>query len=119
MHTGAWRPGLDLAGRRVAVVGTGASAIQVVPRACAPVVERMHLFQRTPAWILPRHDRATTPRERRVFRRLPVAQQVVRAGQYWRRELTTSAFTSAPWLMSLAERRAPGAPGPAGSRPHG
>jgi cation diffusion facilitator CzcD-associated flavoprotein CzcO len=55
LHTARWDPGLDLAGKRVAVIGTGASAVQVVP-SIAPVVERLSVFQRTPVWCLPKLD---------------------------------------------------------------
>ena len=56
-HSARWDHDLDLAGRRVAVIGTGASAIQFVPE-IQPSVERLTLFQRTPAWVMPRRDRA-------------------------------------------------------------
>lgn len=105
MHTARWDHGVDLAGRAVAVVGTGASAIQVVP-ALQPVAARIDLYQRTPAWILPRRDRAVAEWERRLFRAVPAAQRAVRGGQFWRRELTTSAFTTRPALMDLARRTA-------------
>ena len=59
-HSATWDHGRDLAGRRVAVIGTGASAIQFVPR-IQPRVGQLHLFQRTPPWIIPRRDRAITP----------------------------------------------------------
>ncbi len=67
VHTARWPADLDLRGRRVAIVGTGASAIQVVP-AIAGEVEGLVVFQRTPAWILPRRDRAISARERALFR---------------------------------------------------
>jgi cation diffusion facilitator CzcD-associated flavoprotein CzcO len=57
LHSARWDDDVRLAGRRVAVVGTGASAIQIVP-AIQPVVERLVLFQRTPAWVVPRLDQA-------------------------------------------------------------
>jgi cation diffusion facilitator CzcD-associated flavoprotein CzcO len=85
-HTARWDHGLDLRGRRVAVVGTGASAIQVVPK-IQPLVERMHVFQRTPAWVLPHTDRRIREWERAVYRRFPAAQRLVRHAIYWSREL--------------------------------
>jgi cation diffusion facilitator CzcD-associated flavoprotein CzcO len=77
----------------VAVVGTGASAIQFVPE-IQPVVERLHLFQRTPPWIVPRRDRALSAFERRVFRRLPAAQRLARAAVYLFREVFLLGFRS-------------------------
>src|SRR5438445_489380 len=77
-HSAQWDHSHDLRGRRVAVVGTGASAIQFVPR-IQPLVETLHVFQRTPAWIMPHPDRPLRDWERRVYRMLPALQQAVRA----------------------------------------
>ena len=62
-HSARWDHRADLAGKRVAVIGTGASAIQIVP-AIQPVAGRLTLFQRTPAWVMPRRDRRITGRSR-------------------------------------------------------
>ena len=62
----------DLTGKRVAVIGTGASAVQFVP-AIQPTVGQMTVFQRTPPWIMPRHDHAIAGRRRRLLRAVPVA----------------------------------------------
>jgi cation diffusion facilitator CzcD-associated flavoprotein CzcO len=70
----------------VAVAGTGASAIQFVPQ-IQPQVERLHLFQRTPAWVMPRRDRPLTRFERRLYRRFPAAQRLMRRAIFWGREL--------------------------------
>ena len=86
-HSAAWDHDHDLAGERVAVIGTGASAIQFVPE-IQPRVGRLHLFQRTPAWVLPDMDRPVTARERRLFRRYPVTQRALRAGIYLMQEAT-------------------------------
>ncbi|WP_300017623.1 NAD(P)/FAD-dependent oxidoreductase [Pseudonocardia sp.] len=80
-HSSRWRHDHDLRGRRVAVVGSGASALQFVPR-IAPRVRRLVLFQRSPQWVLPRFDRSVTGLERRLFRRFPAAQRVARLGVY-------------------------------------
>jgi cation diffusion facilitator CzcD-associated flavoprotein CzcO len=85
-HSARWNHDHDLAGERVAVIGTGASAIQFVPQ-IQPVVGRLHVFQRTPPWIMPRTDRPITDLERAIYRRLPIAQKAMRAGIYWSREL--------------------------------
>jgi cation diffusion facilitator CzcD-associated flavoprotein CzcO len=84
-HSAEWDHEHDLDGERVAVIGTGASAIQFVP-AIQPRVGRLHLFQRTPPWITPRRARPLTRVERAVYRRLPAAQKAMRAGIYWARE---------------------------------
>jgi cation diffusion facilitator CzcD-associated flavoprotein CzcO len=73
MHTSRWDHGLDLAGKRVGVVGTGASAVQVIP-AIAPPVGKLTVFQRTPIWCLPKPDRPLGDRERWVLERVPGAR---------------------------------------------
>ena len=85
-HSAAWDHSHDLSGRKVAVIGTGASAIQFIPR-IQPVVESVHVFQRTPAWVLPHTDRPTTETERRLYRRFPMLQKAVRAAIYGAREI--------------------------------
>src|SRR3954451_6256158 len=74
-HSAQWDHSYDIAGKRVAVIGTGASAIQFVP-AIAPKVEQMHVFQRTAPWIMPHTDRPISPRERRLYRRFPLLQRL-------------------------------------------
>lgn len=78
-HTSRWEPEHDLAGKRVAVVGTGSTAIQVVP-ALAPVVGELTVYQREPGWIEPKSERAFTPFERWLYARVPLAQ---RWHRYW------------------------------------
>jgi cation diffusion facilitator CzcD-associated flavoprotein CzcO len=85
-HSAQWQHGHDLTGERVAVVGTGASAIQFVPE-IQPKVGRLVLFQRTPAWIMPHRSRPLSARERRLYRRFPAVQRIVRRGISWGREL--------------------------------
>ncbi|MEV4410703.1 NAD(P)/FAD-dependent oxidoreductase [Catellatospora sp. NPDC049609] len=103
-HSARWRHDLDLTGRRVAVIGTGASAVQFVPR-IAPQAGHLTLFQRTPAWVLPRRDRRITALERRLFRSAPLTHRLVRAGVYWGRELQAVAFLR-PALMRLGQAMA-------------
>ena len=84
-HSATWDHEHDLAGERVAVIGTGASAIQFVPQ-IQPEVDQLHLFQRTPPWVMPRRQRPITRAERALFRRFPAVQRAARAGIYWARE---------------------------------
>jgi len=102
-HSAEWDHEHDLEGERVAVIGTGASAIQFVPHV-QPQVARLHLFQRTPPWIMPHTDRPTSSFERRLYRRLPVAQKIVRAAVYWTRESYVLGFAKRPALGRGAER---------------
>ncbi|HET9656373.1 MAG TPA: alpha/beta fold hydrolase [Kineosporiaceae bacterium] len=101
-HTAQWRHDVDLSGRRVAVVGTGASAVQVVPQ-LQPKVDRLLLFQRTPAWVLPKGDRAITSLERTLYRRVPALQKLARAGIYLGREALVPAFVRHPAALRAAE----------------
>jgi len=104
-HSAAWRHDVDLTGKRVAVVGTGASAIQFVPR-IQPVVGRLHLFQRTPPWVLPKGDRLLSAREQRVFRRVPAVQFAARQAVYWGHEALVAGFVLQPAILRAAERMA-------------
>lgn len=101
-HSARWDHEFDLTGRRVAVIGTGASAIQFVP-AIQPRVEKLFVFQRTAPWIVPRRDRPLEERERQMFRRFPLSQRMRRAAIFWLRELFGYAFRH-PWAMRYFER---------------
>lgn len=102
-HTSAWDHGVPLKDKRVGVIGTGASAIQLVP-AIAPEVGRLVLFQRTAPWVMPRHDRPIGAPLQALFRRLPAARRLLRAGQFWLREAqAASGFTRVSGLTRLAE----------------
>jgi cation diffusion facilitator CzcD-associated flavoprotein CzcO len=101
-HSAEWRHDVDLGGRRVAVVGTGASAIQFVPE-IAEQAAQVDVYQRTAPWVLPRGDRALSDRERSLFARLPVAQRAARATIYWMREAAVLGFASSPRLMKGVE----------------
>ena len=77
LHTARWDHSQDLAGKRVAVIGTGASAVQVIP-AIADEVEHLTVFQRTPIWCLPKYDAPIPPRARWVLGRVPGASRLAR-----------------------------------------
>ena len=102
-HTARWDHDQDLAGQRVAVIGTGASSIQVVPY-LQPEVEQLQVFQRTPPWIVPHPDRPVSDRERRLFRAFPGLQRLARGGIYWALEMRGVGFTVDPRVLKLAER---------------
>ena len=90
-HSARWDHEYDLTGRRVAVVGTGASAVQFVPE-IQPRVAKLDVYQRTPPWIMPRRDYALGPAKRKFYRRFPAAQRLVRALVYLFRELFLVCF---------------------------
>jgi cation diffusion facilitator CzcD-associated flavoprotein CzcO len=104
-HSAQWDHGYDLMGKRVAVVGTGASAIQFVPE-IAKRTARLHIFQRTPPWVLPKPDRAITDFEHTLFRLFPPAQRAFRNVIYWRQEASALGFVVHPSLMRVFERLA-------------
>jgi cation diffusion facilitator CzcD-associated flavoprotein CzcO len=102
-HSARWDHSVSLKGKRVAAIGTGASAIQFVPT-IAPDVERLHVFQRTPPWVIPHSARPITHAERRLFRLFPALQRLVRGGIYTGRELLVLGFVKRPQAMRLLER---------------
>ena len=104
-HSAGWRHDHSLAGERVAVVGTGASAVQIVP-AVAPQAAHLTLFQRTPAWVLPRRDHAIPPARQALFRRVPWTQRAVRAAQYTGREVLAAGLSGNTGLLTLLQRAA-------------
>ena len=104
-HSADWDHDLDLAGKRVAVIGTGASSIQFVPQ-IAPKVKSLALFQRTPPWIVPKPDRAISTAEQNLFKRVPAAQQAMRSAIYAQMESRAAGFVVNPRLLKLGERMA-------------
>jgi cation diffusion facilitator CzcD-associated flavoprotein CzcO len=104
-HSARWDHGTDLTGKRVAVIGTGASAIQIVPE-LARQVAHLDVYQRTAPWVMPRKDRDYTALERFAFRHLPGVQRAYRTAIYWGRECFVPAFTINPKLAAPARKAA-------------
>jgi cation diffusion facilitator CzcD-associated flavoprotein CzcO len=100
-HSARWDHDYNLSQKTVAVIGTGASAIQFVPQ-IAPLVKRLHLFQRTPAWITPKPDHPIGPAARNAYARVPALQRLVRSRLYWQHEARALAFLH-PQVMRLVE----------------
>ena len=86
-HSARWEHEHDLSGRRVAVIGTGASAAQIIPE-LAKGAQTVHVFQRTPQWILPRSDKPFTEEQKRRFARNRIAVRRHRQEIYWAFENT-------------------------------
>lgn len=103
-HSARWDHDVELRNRDVAIIGSGASAIQIVPQLVRSV-RNLYLYQRAPQWILPKRDRALSAFERWTFARFPAVQRLYRSYMFWQRELRTLAFMY-PWLMRLGERKA-------------
>jgi cation diffusion facilitator CzcD-associated flavoprotein CzcO len=102
-HSAEWNHSYDLCGKRVAVIGTGASAIQLVPE-IAPEVAQLHVFQRTPPWIVPKMDREIRAWERVMFRWMPGYMRMFRNFLYWRQELLALGLTVNPKYMKRVEK---------------
>ena len=96
-HSARWNHDVDLTGKRVAVVGTGASAIQLVPR-IARRAAHVDVYQRTPPWVIPKVDRGFSRAERALFRRLPVTQRALRGAIYAIHEAVAVGNTVEPRL---------------------
>ncbi|WP_236833982.1 NAD(P)/FAD-dependent oxidoreductase [Blastococcus sp. KM273129] len=96
MHSARWDPSHDVGGEHVAVIGTGASAVQIVP-AIQPQVESIAVYQRTPPWVVPRTDHPVKPWARRLYRLVPGVQRAVRGALYALREFL---------VIGMAKRRA-------------
>lgn len=101
-HSSTWNHEHDLRGRRVAVIGTGASAVQFVPE-IADEAAHVTVFQRTPAWVLPRLDRVLPDRQKALYERVPMAQKAVRAAIYAYRESLGAAMSHATWVLPAFE----------------
>ncbi len=103
-HSATWDHDVDLRGRRVAVIGTGASAIQFVP-AIQPEVGHMTVFQRSAPYLIPRPDREWRERHHRVFEKLPVTERIERLTWYVVTESLSVAWAYAPWFARLLKVR--------------
>ncbi len=100
-HSSCWDASVDLTGKRVAVIGTGASAVQIVP-AVARKAARLTVFQRTPPWLTPRSDVAIPDAMRGALRSVPGAARGLRYAIYWMLEMQAPGFAVDPRLMAPA-----------------
>lgn len=90
-HSARWDAKADTRDKRVGVIGTGASAVQIIP-ALQQTAQRLDVFQRTPSWVLPRRARAIGPHERTLLERVPFFMRLRRWALYWARENFALAF---------------------------
>ena len=102
-HSFHWNHDYDFRGKRVAAIGTGASAIQFVPE-IAPDTEQLYVFQRTAPWIFPKPNGAYGERTKRAFERIPGLQRAYRNAIYWAWESRAIGFVKYPKLLNLASR---------------
>lgn len=103
IHSARWDHHYDFTGKRVAVIGTGASAIQIIPE-LVKRAEFVKVFQRTPGWVLPRLDVATPPVMQALFTKVPAAQQLARQALFWGHEASATALVWDTPLTSLVAR---------------
>ena len=97
-HSATWNHEHDLTGERVAVIGTGASAVQFVPE-IVDKAQRLTVFQRTPAWVIPRLDRTIGRVERTLYGKVPAAHRAVRGIIYGYREAYVTVLADNPWML--------------------
>ncbi len=103
IHSARWDHDYDFTGKRVAVIGTGASAIQIIPE-LVKKAEFVKVYQRTPGWVLPRWDVATPPAVQKMFAKAPAVQQLARQALYWGHEATATALVWNSPLTSVVSR---------------
>lgn len=102
-HSAKWDNKVDLKGKSVAVIGTGASAIQIVPT-IASQVKQLFLFQRTPPWILPKPDGEISAFRRWLYNKAPFMQRLHRGRLYWQHEVMALGFVKQPDILKLASK---------------
>ena len=104
-HSARWDHAAEMRGKRVAVIGTGASAVQLVPHVAGQAAH-LAVFQRSPAWVLPKPNSPFGPRRRWTMRHLPLLRRALRAWLYWSHEVRGVGFVLFPGLMAGPERQA-------------
>jgi len=102
-HSALWDHGVDLTGKRVACIGTGASAIQYVPQ-IQPRAEHLTVFQRSAAWVLPKFDTDYTPVQHKLFAKIPGMLSAERLGWWTLAEISSLGLVDAPWIASVVTR---------------
>ena len=106
-HSARWDDSADLDGKRIGVVGSGASAIQIVPE-LQKIAGEVVVFQRSAPYVVPRPDRAFTDAERRLFRRDPSVMRDMRSEYFWQREFNFAARRAIPRFLGEAKALAAG-----------
>jgi cation diffusion facilitator CzcD-associated flavoprotein CzcO len=91
MHSAEWDKNFDITNKNIAVVGTGASAVQVIP-SIAPLVKTLTVFQRTPAWVAFRHDSSVSPFTRSIYSKFPFLFRIRRELEFWSNEFFGLGF---------------------------
>ncbi|WP_084683060.1 flavin-containing monooxygenase [Perlucidibaca piscinae] len=103
IHSARWDHDYDLTGKRIAVIGTGASAIQIIPE-LVKVAEKVTVFQRTPGWVMPRMDYRSPEWSKALFRAVPATQSLLRKALYWGHESMAFSFIWSTPMTRVVER---------------
>jgi len=103
IHSARWDHDYDLKGKRVAVIGTGASAIQIIPE-LVKVADKVTVFQRTPGWVMPRMDYRSPEWSKALFRAVPATQNVLRKALFWGHETMAFSFIWSTPMTRVVER---------------
>lgn len=99
-HTAQWQNDFDLSGKTIGVIGTGASAIQIVP-AIVSKVKQLNLYQRTPPWILPKPDGEISSLRKWLYSNFPATQRLHRKRLYWQHEIMAVGFIKNPGILKF------------------
>lgn len=100
-HSAQWNEDIDLTGRRIGIIGSGATAVQVLPEV-AKIAAEVVVFQRSAPYVTPRPDRSYTEQEKGLFRKMPRAMQELRDEMFWSNEERYAQRRGTPTLVSAA-----------------
>lgn len=103
IHSAIWDHDYDFSGKRVAVIGTGASGVQIIPE-LVKTAAKVTVFQRTPGWVMPRVDFAPTALMKKLFRRAPITQKALRSGMFWIHEAMATGIVWNTPVTPVLER---------------
>lgn len=103
MHSARWDHSVELKGKRIAVIGTGASAIQIIPE-MAKIAGELFIYQRTPAWVLPKPDHAFRDETKDRYDNKPLSRWMYRNKIYWTLEFNATGFLIDPRMMKYGEK---------------
>jgi len=101
-HSSQWDTEFDVTNKRLAIIGTGASAMQIVPEV-AKTAQHVSVFQRTPPWVIPRNDGPTSKRRQSLFSKAPILQKTMRGLLYWRLEAQVAGFLGNKFMQKKGQ----------------
>jgi len=105
MHSATWDHSVDLSGKRIAIIGTAASAVQIIPE-IAKVAAKVDVYQRTPNYIMPRRNREYTPKEKSRFKNWPLLNKLHRALFFYKGDILTYPLVKTKEPTKYSQRAA-------------